>query len=78
MAEETQVNPIQAEINALIAERDEIVAKQKELQQEFNQCDYRLCEINGAIQTLVKLFGKKENEDGDTEDKADAESSSNS
>ena len=76
MAEEMkQVNPIQAEIDSLIAEREQILKEQDILRTRFEQYDMRLCEINGSIQVLVKLFGKKENADGDTESKTDSESS---
>ena len=76
MAEENkQVNPIQAEIDALVAEREQILKEQDILRTKFEQYDMRLCEINGSIQVLVKLFCKKENADGDTESKTDSESS---
>lgn len=75
MAEEKkQANVIQAEIDSLIAEREEILKEQDIIRNKFNQYDMRLCEINGSIQVLVKLFGKKENTDGNSESKADTES----
>lgn len=77
MSTENKVNLIQAEVDELVAERTEIIKKQEELREEFNKYDVRLCEINGALQTLVKLFGSKENKDADTESKTESDTSSN-
>lgn len=72
-------NPIQEKIDALVAERDEILKQQEILKNKFNQYDVRLCEINGSIQVLVELFGKKTEVGAtyDTESKTESESSTN-
>lgn len=76
MAETATKNPVQAKIDELVSERNQILKEQEMLHDKYEQLNTRLCEINGSIQVLVELFGKKKEENiGDTENKADSASS---
>lgn len=76
MAETATKNPVQAKIDELVSERNQILKEQEVLHDKYEQMNTRLCEINGSIQVLVELFGKKKEENiGDTENKADSASS---
>lgn len=76
MADTATKNPVQAKIDELVSERNQILKEQEVLHDKYEQMNTRLCEINGSIQVLVELFGKKKEENiGDTENKADSASS---
>ena len=75
MANNVTTNPVQLKIDELVEEREKIFKDNDILHTKVEQNNMRLCEINGAIQVLVEMFGKKPKEGADdTESKADSES----
>lgn len=75
MANNVTTNPVQLKIDELVEERERIFKDNDILHTKVEQNNMRLCEINGAIQVLVEMFGKKPEEVADdTESKADSES----
>lgn len=63
MAKKTQeVNPIQAKLDALVAERNEVIKTAEQAKTTYDNCQVRLIEINSQINLLVELFSKGENE----------------
>lgn len=67
---------VQAKVEELSNERDELLSQMQQLQSAYDNMKTRVIEINGSIKTLVEMFKLGENLD-DTESEVNTGSNSN-
>lgn len=69
------MNKVQAKLDNMVKERDDIIAHMNELSDEYDKCKVKLSEVNGGIKTLVELFANNEEVEESNNDKEDTSES---